>query len=367
MSAGICPSLRPLKVWLSDVIGGTGHHTQFRRGLELTLRVNDGLWGVGEASPLPFLSTEHLEDVETQLASIAPFQVDLPDSPPACRPFIENLAERAGCRVASARFAFEGALVDLCSRHLGIPAPSLLAQMTTTLRASEQIEVAKLLSNTDLPSLLRAASRAVARGYRTFKVKLGSVENFDSDLVRLVALRELLDSSAKLRLDPNQSWPKSELPYLLGRLRAISPELVEEPVAATDLLELDASPVPLAVDESLRTEGMLETLAPHVRRLEIRAVIIKPALLGLLRSFDLAERARSLGLDVIVTHLFDGPVGHATAASLALAIGSQTRAQGLAPHPGLLLCPERRILGLGAGKLSLVDQPGLPLSGVVRC
>jgi L-Ala-D/L-Glu epimerase len=367
MSMRICPSLRPLKVWLSDVIGGTGHQTQFRRGLELTLRVNDALWGLGEASPLPFLSGEHLEDVESQLARIGPFEVDLPDSAPACRPLIENLTERAGCRVASARFAFEGALVDLCSRHFGIPAPSMLARMAASPGPLDEIEVSKLLYDTDLPGLLRAARRAVARGYRTFKVKLGSVENFGHDLGRLEALRELLGPTANLRLDPNRSWPTTELPRLLGQLTAFSPEFVEDPVAATDLLELDRSPVPLAIDESLRTEGLLDILAPHLGRLDIRAVVIKPALLGLLCSLELAERARSLGLDVIVTHLFDGPVGHATAASLALAIGTETRAQGLAPHPGLLLSPEQRILGLGSGKLALVDQPGLPLSGVVRC
>lgn len=199
------------------------------------------------------------------------------------------------------------------------------------------------------------------------KLKLGPSDAFEDDCRKVEALREQLPPTVKLRLDPNGSWPIAELPSMLARLSQLSPDLVEEPVSADVLVGLPSSPVELGLDESMRAPGVLERMAPHLERLRIRAVIIKPALLGFLNALTIAERARNLGLDVIVTHLFDGPVGHATAVCLAQAVGSASRAQGLAPHPGLLLCPELRILGLGGGMLNSVEQPGLPLSTVSRC
>ncbi len=366
MTLRIRPVLRPLKAWLSDVVGGTGHRTQFRRGIELALRCDDERTGLGEASPLPHFSEEHLEDVEAELVRIVTFDAELPTSPAECRAWIEHVSAPFHVHVASARFAFEGALVDLLAQHFGIPAASLLAQMTNSGSPGRELEVSRLLPTTDLPRLLGAARVAWARGYRTLKLKLGPIESFESDAKTLEALHEQLPPTVKIRLDPNGSWPLSALPRLLERLSRFSPELIEEPAEGSKLLALDTSPVPLALDESLRTAGLLDQLAPHLTRLDIRAVVVKPALLGLLTALDLAVKAKSLGLDVIVTHLFDGPVGHATAVSLAQAVGTTTRAHGLAPHPGLLLCPERRIMGLGHGQLSLGDKAGLPLSEVTH-
>lgn len=367
MTIRIRPVVRPLKAWLSDVVGGTGHRTQFRRGLELTLRSDDDLFGLGEASPLPQLSTEHLEDVEEEFGQIGVFEAELPRTASECRDWIVRTVEPMALRAASARFAVEGALVDLLARHLGVPAYKLIADMTLGSTPVSELAVSRLLPSTDQPRLLGAAKVAWARGYRTMKLKLGPVESFEQDCANLEALHEQLPPSVKIRLDPNGSWPMSEVPRLLEQLSRYAPELVEEPVPGTKLLELESSPVSLAVDESLRDSGLLDRIAPHQARLDIRAVVLKPALLGLLKALELAEHAKRLGLDVIVTHLFDGPVGHAAAVALAQAVGSSARAHGLAPHPGLLLCPERRIVGLGAGLLTLDDQPGLPLLEVPHC
>lgn len=368
MRTKIRPSLRALKTWLSGVVGGTGHQTQFRRGLELTLRSDDDILGLGEASPLPHFSTEYLEDVELALTRLDVFELDLPPEPREFRSLVESLPARLALDVPSARFAFESALIDLCSQYLGVPAANLLRLMSPDSEdVSAGLQVSKLLQGQDQQSLLGGARRAVARGYQTLKIKLGGLDEFEAAALNLDALRQRIDPRIKLRLDPNQGWPMAELPRMLDRLTRWDPELVEEPVAAAALLELRESPVPLALDESLREPGILDRLAPDLGRLKIRAVVLKPALLGLLRALELAEHARELGLQVIVTHLFDGPVGHASAASLAIAIGSREYAHGLAPHPGLLLCPERRVLGLGAGHLRLVDQPGLPLVSIETC
>jgi len=376
MTLRVRPYIRPLNACLGAFVGGTGHNTQFRRGLELTLRCDNELLGLGEASPLPQLSDERLEDVELEFAQLKAFEVDLPKRPAECLAWIGKVTEPWQLRCASARYAVEGALVDLLSRHFAIPAAVLVAHgvnadcsdadlLGTEVPNAEvphsELEISRLLPNTDQLRLVDLAHVAWARGYRTLKLKLGPVANFEQDCAKLEAIRTQLPSTVKIRLDPNASWAVEMVPHLLDRLSQYSPELVEEPVRGEDLPQLGRSPVPIAVDESLRQAGLLDRLAPHIEQLNIRSVVIKPALIGLVKSIELAKAAKRLGLDVIVTHLFDGPIGHATAVVLAQAVGSRARAHGLAPHPGLLLCPERRIVGLGAGQLSIAAQPGLPL------
>lgn len=367
MRVAISPALHPLKVWLSDSVGGHGHHTQFRQGYELSLVTDVGLEGLGEASPLPRFSAETLAEVETELSSLVPFQVDLPEHPTLFRSWLEQRSAERHWSSASARFAFEGALLDLCSKYFRLSAASLIGQMLSREISRDGLALSKLLTGIDPQALCAAADRAVFRGYRTLKVKLGSFENFQQDMVGLDQLRKHFGPELRLRLDPNQGWPIAEVPQILELLSRLSPELVEEPVAANDLARLDWSPVPIALDESLRRDGVLERISPHVARLNIRAIVLKPALLGLFRSLNLAEQATRLGLKVIVTHLFDGPIAHATAASVALAVGSPDIAHGLAPHPGLSLCPQRLVLGLGEGRLTPTDQPGLPISGTASC
>jgi L-alanine-DL-glutamate epimerase-like enolase superfamily enzyme len=211
------------------------------------------------------------------------------------------------------------------------------------------------------------ARHAWLRGYRVFKLKIGKDAELVSGFAAIRALRERFGKEIELRIDPNGAWPEDKVAELLAQLTEFEPELVEEPCPFASLLKLTESPVPLALDESLIDPAALSSVIPHCERLKLRAVVVKPALLGLFRALELCLAAEEVGLDVIVTHLFDGPVGHASAMSLALAMGSPERAHGLAPHPGLLLSPNRRIRGLGQGLLLHDAAPGLPLIEVKPC
>jgi hypothetical protein len=80
--------------------------------------------------------------------------------------------------------------------------------------------------------------------------------------------------------------------------------------------------------------------------------VIKPALHGLRMARALAVQAQGCGIDVVVTHLFDGPLGLRAAAALAFSLPQPPRACGLAPHPGLAAWP------VGAEPWAAVTRPG---------
>lgn len=365
MSVTVIPSTRPLVATLASSVGGHGHLTEQRAGIELRLSVSAELTGRGEASPMPDYSPDCLEETAHALRQLTPFELELPQRAEQCGPLVAALSAQLPEGAPSARFALETALFELFARHLKCSVTSLLRSLAFDAPPPvAEVAVSKLIAASCLDECLTTARRAWSLGYRTVKLKLGP----DTLVAPLLsALRAQYGNELQLRLDPNGSWPIAELARRLDEVLPFEPELVEEPVPWRQLLELNESPLPLALDESLVDPDALPALLERREALKLHAIVVKPALHGLLGALDLARVARQHGLEVVVTHLFDGPTGHATAASLALAVGSRVFAHGLSPHPGLLLDPCLRVAGLGQGRLRDLDHVGLPLSQVHRC
>jgi L-alanine-DL-glutamate epimerase-like enolase superfamily enzyme len=197
------------------------------------------------------------------------------------------------------------------------------------------VPLGALVGGADDPSVVEASLAAAERGFGTIKVKLAG-PLLAAQLETLAAVRQAIGSRS-LRLDANQSLDASTAKAELAALVGLTPELVEEPVSPEALLSASfTSPVPIALDESLQNPGMFARLAPELARLRCVAVVLKPMVLGGFGAcVRLAGEASAAGLDVTVSHLFDGPVALAASAHLALVVGSRTRASGLARHGGL--------------------------------
>jgi L-alanine-DL-glutamate epimerase-like enolase superfamily enzyme len=204
------------------------------------------------------------------------------------------------------------------------------------------------------------AERAVAAGFRTLKLKLG-IGPFAEALSLLRALRRAVGWDVALRLDANGALPEASVRDQLGALAELRPEFLEEPTTHWSAA-LSDSPVPLALDESL-----LRGIDSAATRLA-KVAVLKPMLLGgPKRCLALAEQLIAAGLDVTVSHTWDGPVGLATAATTALAIAGRwpgrVRACGLSRHPGLAAWPERELPYLGTTVLQPNALPGLGVTG----
>ncbi|MEE9576554.1 MAG: enolase C-terminal domain-like protein, partial [Gemmatimonadota bacterium] len=190
----------------------------------------------------------------------------------------------------------------------------------------------------------------------------------DADLALLEALRREVGAAVALRADANRSLPAASAEEWLREAAGFELEFVEEPVAFECLLGLTATHVPIALDESLRgaaTEAAEEFAANRISEAadagRCSFVLLKPmALGGLGRCMRLAATARARGAEVVVSHLFDGPVGLAAAAELALAL-RPTPAAGLAPHPGLGVWPVAVSPAFQGARLAVHDRPGLGL------
>jgi o-succinylbenzoate synthase len=331
-----------------------------RRGWLLRLEDDRGELGQGEAAPLPGYSPDTLSaagrELERALAAALPLELDtcLPLAPQ-----IGQVSRGAALASAAARSALECALLDLAGRRLDVPVSWLLrGAPAEPARPTAQV----------LPAAAPAgeAERAWRAGYRTLKVKVGAPDRFEAELAALEELRRRLPRAA-LRVDAGGAWVLEQAPDLLRRLAGIAPEFVEQPVPAEALERLAGEEgLPrLAADESLQQPDRAERLASRAGG-PVRVLVLKPgALGGPLACMRLADRGRRSGLDVVVSHLLEGPVGFAAAAELALALPPGGPACGLGSHPALDAWSEGARPPQSAGhEIRAASTPGLGLPPV---
>jgi L-alanine-DL-glutamate epimerase-like enolase superfamily enzyme len=256
--------------------------------------------GLGEASPLPGYSPDDLTTVRAALEGTGP------DTPAA----------------AFARFA---AHLDGEGHRTGRPAHALLGARR------DRLPLAALVADLD------AAAEAVARGIHALKVKIGRGP------LPLALLGEL-----------RARWPRIEL-----RLDANGAPVEAAALAGFAPIYIEEGPAPFtALDESLQHRGDAEVDA-LCRAGAVRALVLKPMTLGPERCLALARVAAAHGVPVTVTHTFDGPVGLAAAAALALALPGHVLAVGLDRHAGLAAWPPARIAALAPAHIVAADAPGL--------
>jgi o-succinylbenzoate synthase len=346
--ARVTPFALPLRAPLRSAHGEIGA----RRGVLVALE-SEGLTGFGEAMPPPGFGGESLEEclagVERYCEAIASRETRKLEA-------MFALLDAHPLRAPSARFAVETALLDLGAQRSGMPLADVLGEGRAARRS---VPVNALLCESAPDAAVAEARRAVARGFSTLKLKVGS-DSPAADCARLLAVSAAVGSDAELRIDANGAWSPEIAIATLRDLDSLELELAEQPVPADDVEGLArvraAVLVPIAADESVAD------FARAARVLEARAadvLVLKPAALGGLRhAAILAQRARAAGVRVLVTSSIDGAIARAAALALAASLPDPLHACGLATGELLAgdLCPG---LEPKDGYIDLAEIPGL--------
>jgi o-succinylbenzoate synthase len=321
-----------------------------RRGVRLSLFDESDRVGLGEASPLPGWSPDTFEAARDALLAFDVGRLGAFDLDRGIEEELARWSSTISSAIPSARFALETALLDLAGQAAKRPIHALLSP-----RQATALPIAALLESNDE----KEAEAAIARGIRTLKKKMDG-QRLDHDLDALITLRARLPKATSLRLDFNQSIAD---PASLFRLDRSMPELVEEPLPFDRLLRLERAPVPIALDESLAFDADEPRLTDLAERRMIAAIVLKPTMLGgFVRCLALARLAHRLGLGVVVTHLFDGPISYIAAIELAHAIGETRFAHGLSQHVGLDAWPAACLPAIERGEILPRSSAGLGLA-----
>jgi O-succinylbenzoate synthase len=296
--------------WPLEPSGAARGRWRERESVIVAVRTDDGSTGLGEASPLPGMSIDTLDDARravTDLASCAPTAIDSPKH-------ATGVADRITAAPA-ARFALETALLSALAQHSNTSIAALWSPIPHgELRSAVVCDDAE------------SARAAVAAGARCVKIKAN-----DPELVIRVAAAV---PNVRLRVDANRSWPRADVMKSLDRLALLPIDFVEEPCVDAHELLAQRLPCRIALDESL-VELDPAALKRALTSPELAALVLKPTLLGgFARCIELAGLAHRHGVAPIVSHSLEGPIGFAACIELARTIGADVPV-GLAPHPAL--------------------------------
>jgi o-succinylbenzoate synthase len=333
-----------------------------RRGLVLRLASERGAVGLGEASPAGWVGGESLGAARASLDEIAR-QVVRGMTACALASALTSLP-----LAASAAFALDCALLDLDARERNRSVAEVLATLRGGGVPASRVGAAALLTSTEAAAAATEAAAAAVRGFCCFKLKVGAGA-VDEDLERISAVAGVLPRSGCLRLDANRAWSLAEAKRVFARLPAAAVvDFVEEPLAEAKPASLDElrreCGLRIALDESIDTAERLDRM---VEAGALDVLVLKAARLGGLRAaLWLAERARALGIDAVVTDSLEGPIGMSAAVELAAALPEPRRPIGLAGArllhesavPDLLRAAEIRVPRPGLG-VSLADGEGM--------
>lgn len=156
-------------------------------------------------------------------------------------------------------------------------------------------------------------------GCRTAKVKVAEAgSTLADDVARVRAVRELVGSEGRVRIDANAAWSLDEAEHALRTLSPSDLEYVEQPCATIEELALLRDRVrdlriPIAADESIRRSS-----DPDAAAAVVDVVIVKAAPLGGIGAgLALAQR---LGKPTVVSSALDTSVGLSMGAHLAAAL-----------------------------------------------
>jgi L-Ala-D/L-Glu epimerase len=255
----------------------------------LTVELDDGMIGYGEAAPLPAYNGETQAQALTVLdgarAWLPGLQLD------DWRAAATEFRHRGGATCGSAQCAFETAVLDALARRRGEPLWRFFGGAGVTLETDMTI-------TTGTPEAAAEAARTiVARGFRMVKVKIGGAGP-RHDLARLQAIVEAV-GDVPLILDGNAGLTRAEADDLVRGLKdsGIAPTLLEQWLPKEDLVGLhdlaEHSGWAVAADESVVTREDALQVA-HGQAAQVINVKLMKA--GIAVALDVVEVARTAGL-----------------------------------------------------------------------
>lgn len=305
----------PLDLPLHEPFGISGGAQAAAQNVLVTLTLDDGTIGYGEAAPLPPYNGE------TQAAALATLAAAgrplVGAAPRAWEQLAADFRAGGGATCGSAQCAFETALLDAATRRAGLPLWRFFGGAGTTLETDMTV-------TTGTPAAAAAAARAIrARGIRQIKVKVGGAGGPAHDLARVQAIQEAAPDSP-LILDGNAGLTRVAAAELVRGLRdrGITPALLEQWLAKDDLPGACALAAEsgwlVAADESVCTADDARRVA-EARAAQI--INIKLMKAGLAAALDIVAVARATGLGLMIGGNVESILAMTVSACFAAGLG----------------------------------------------
>ncbi|MBL9218115.1 MAG: dipeptide epimerase [Opitutaceae bacterium] len=311
---------QPLDIALHTPFGISGGAQAMANNVLVTVELDGGFVGHGEAAPLPPYNGETQAQAMATLKAAQGWLVGRPVDD--WRALAEEFRQWGGAACGSAQCAFEMALLDALNRRDGVPMWKFFGGAGTALETDMTV-------TTGTPEQAAADARAIReRRIRLIKVKVGGPKGAAYDLARLRAIHEVAPDSP-LILDGNAGVSRADATILVKGLRdlGIKPALLEQWLAKDDLVGMKAlgeeSGWPVAADEAVCSGADAQKIA-DARAAQFLNIKLMKA--GLATALDIAAVAKRTGLGLMIGGNVESILAMTTSACFAAGQGGFTYA-----------------------------------------
>jgi L-Ala-D/L-Glu epimerase len=279
----------------------------------ITLQLENGIEGYGEASPLEPINGENQSTVLATLNSCKDYLVGLDVS--EFSKISRHLKSVFWAQV-TARCAVEMALIDAFTKSLNIPLYKFLGGSVNLIETDYTVDIVP-------PATARKnACKLADKGYRVLKTKVG--KNMVEDIDRILAIKEGAPNS-EITIDANQGFSPCEALHFLEELEKINirPVLFEQPVIKYDLAGMkfvrDNTSVPIAADESVFTSSDALNIIKAGCADVINIKIMKS---GIIEALDIISIARSANIKLMIGCMLESKLALSCSVHIAAGTGA---------------------------------------------
>ena len=285
------------------------------RNVQITVETESGVYGVGAAAPVGYVTGESVESVLAALEAVGPkFQGQPLDR---LQPLLSQ-ADTFLKDAPAARAGLEMALYDLWARRWNIPLWQHFGGAQTRLTTDLTIP---LVSPQEATELARAAW---ADGFRSLKIKVGDTAGREADWARIEAITTAIPG-VRLRIDANQAFAPDEAVKFAHAISASGAiiDLLEQPVAKEDIDGLkyvrERTEIPIFADEAARSVSEVLHLLREDAVDGINVKLMKSGIGGALQIIALCRIFRK---KLMLGCMLETGLGIAAAAQIAAGTGA---------------------------------------------
>ncbi|MFN0167920.1 MAG: mandelate racemase/muconate lactonizing enzyme family protein [Bryobacteraceae bacterium] len=309
---------RPHTVTVNPAIAirsSLGHH-RISRYVLVTVKLEGGHTGIGEATVMPVWSGETQESALSNIQTILAPALAGTDA----RDITAALAtmDRILYNHWFTKAAIEMALYDAVARSLGVP----VWQLFGGRRRDPGIWLKMSIGAFPPDDAARIAVNAKSQGLRGCKVKVGT--DVRSDLDRVGAVRDAVGPDFRVGVDSNGGWTEAETVAALAGLERLNVNMIEQPLSrgGNEFLACarirQRTHIPIMLDESIFT---IEEAMEAIRWDACDIISIYPGKNGgMYRSTQIAKMAEAAGMECVIGSNLEWDIASSAMLQVAVSI-----------------------------------------------